>query len=463
MWCLPTYGRPQLFDKIFDAPGGMPPPSDLVVYLTEGDASLSENIHICVRRGLSYVEMPPETRLGDILRDLPLTCASVSYGLVTDDHWPITPRWWEALEAEAGDRFIAHSVDPKDTSPLPGAPCFGGDLVRAMGTLAPGGMLHNYIDNTWKVIGEHFGLIRPLPEVVVEHSHWIRDGKKDATYERGSHDFEVDGARFQAWLISEEREAMYERIGEALGIKSRIVSADLSKVRLAVCLPLGAGKLDVELDKSLSASLQHCVNHGLTFHRYDLNGTSNIGYCRELLMSAALRSDCTHVLMVDDDMAWDDPALMANLIAADHDFVAAVGVRKTPGRLSFCCQFFEGTQPIHPRSGFLQVKTVGFGLCVIKRQVFEAMIKAYPKLRYDAHGQEPAGHALFCETIIVDPDTGARLRATEDVAFCHRWTQIAGQIYVDHQATLRHIGRFDYSGRIADVMEADFTAKEAAE
>ena len=41
MWLLPTFGRPHLFDGIFDAPGGMPPPSALIVYLTAGDAAMA--------------------------------------------------------------------------------------------------------------------------------------------------------------------------------------------------------------------------------------------------------------------------------------------------------------------------------------------------------------------------------------------------------------------------------------
>lgn len=465
MWCLPTYGRPKLFDGIFDAPGGMPPPGALVVYLTRNDPHFDENLDVCARRGLNFQVMNSAARLGDILRHFPAVYAEEpSYGLVTDDHWPITPRWWEALDKAAGDRFISHSVDVSDTSPLPGAPCFGGELVRAMGTLAVHGLLHNYIDNAWRVVGEDFGLIRPVPEVVVEHKHWIRGQvEQDATHKRGSHDIEEDEKRFVDWLKSDDRTTMYDRIGKALGIKPRIISADLSKVRLAVCLPLGNGTLDVALDESLCASLEHCARYGMRFLKHVIVGGSNIGYTRELLMAAALRSNCSHVMMVDDDMAWDEPTLLAGLLAADHDFAAVVGTKKTPGKLAFCCQFFPGRQPIHERSGFLQVKSVGFGLCVIKREVFLKMMAAYPKLRYDAMGDDqPAGYALFCETII-DGGNGKRQRVTEDVAFCYRWTGIGGDIYVDHQATLRHIGRFDYSGRIADIMEPDVPAKEAAE
>jgi hypothetical protein len=462
MWILPTYGRPERLKAIFDAPGGMPP--NLVVFLTGGDPELRANRAICLERKVAYFVAPDhDARLGFLLRLFSGHYPNEqSYGLVTDDHWPITRYWWEMLEGTAGDRFMAYSVDPEDTSPLPGAPCFGGDLVRAMGSFAPGQMLHNYIDNAWRTIGEDFGLLRPRQDVLIQHHHPIRgQAKEDPTHRRGSWDIEMDEARFRGWMTSKEREESYQRIAGLLGVKPRISDFDLSKVRLALCLPLADGRIDVALDRSLCDSLELCTRHGMSFAKHVITGGSNVGYTRELLMAAALRSDCTHVMMVDDDMAWDEPTLLATLIAADHDFAAVVGVKKLPGPTRFCCQFFDGDQPVHPRSGFLQVKTVGFGLVVIKREVFEKMVAAYPKLRYDAHGTEPAGHALFCETIQVDP-TGKRLRMTEDMAFCSRWTALGGEIWVDHQATLRHIGRFDYAGRIADVLEVA-PQQEAAE
>ena len=460
MWLLPTFGRPHLLARIFEAPGGMP--ECLVVYLTEDDPEFDKNMAICRERGENFGVMKSTSRLGDVLRcftkDFP---HEKTYGLVTDDHWPITPGWWEKLEEAAGNKYIAHAVDPEDTSPLPGAPCFGGDLVRAMGTLAPGGMLHNYIDNAWRTIGEDFGIIRPCLDVLVQHHHPVRgQASQDATHLRGSWDIEMDEARFRAWLVSKQRENIYARVCELLGVKPRVSGFDLNKVRLAVCMPLADGRIDVALDRSLCDSLELCAKHGMSFAKHVLVGGSNVGYTRELLTASALRSDCTHVMMVDDDMAWDEPTLLANLIAADHDFAAVVGVKKIPGPTRFCCQF-EEPMTLHPRSGFLRVKSVGFGLVVIKREVFEKMIAAYPKLRYDAYGQEPAGHALFCETIQVGED-GKRLRMTEDMAFCYRWTGIGGEIWVDLQATLRHVGRFDYSGRVADVLEA-VPQNEAAE
>lgn len=459
-WFLPTYGRPEQLRRMWDAPGGMP--RDLVVYLTEGDPHLHEVAKICALRDAGC-QLMPEGRIGDIYRNILRNYPDEkTYGILADDYWPITPGWWAALEEAAGDFCLAHSVDPADTSPLPGPPCFGGELARAMGTLAPGGLLHNYIDDVWRKVAEDFGVLRSRPDILVEHRHHVRGGaERDATYDRGSADIGLDRARHTAWIISAEREEMYERVEALFGLGSKLRRMDLSKVLLAVCMPLADGRIDVALDESLCASLELCSRYGMRFIKHTLNGSSNIGYARELLMSAALRSGATHVMFVDDDMAWSDPRLLPDLIAADHDFAAAVGVKKLPGPTRFCCQFFEGAQPVHPTSGFLGVKSVGFGLCVIKRQVFEKMIAAYPKLRYDAAGQEPAGHALFCETVQVGSD-GKRLRMTEDMAFCYRWTGIGGEIWVDHQATLRHVGRFDYSGRIADVLEA-VPQKEAAE
>lgn len=239
------------------------------------------------------------------------------------------------------------------------------------------------------------------------------------------------------------------------------LTAGLSGVRLSVCMPLYDGKIDISLDDALCTSLAFCSRHGLMFTKHVIGGGSNIGITRESLMRSALRSSPTHVMFVDGDMAWDDPEMIARLIAADHDFVGVAGIHKTAGKPSFCVRLFPGVQTPHPRSGFLRVRDVGFGLVLLKRSVFDRMIAAYPKLRYDAaDGPDDACSALFCETVQPDPATGRRLRLGEDIAFCWRWTAIGGEIHVDHNATLRHIGSFDYAGRLADILEP---VREAAE
>ena len=175
-WFFPTFGRPDRFERLVaEAPGGVPP--GMVVYLTEGDPQLWQNVQVCQSRGLQFTIMPPDSRLADIYRaifsDFPY---EPCYGIVTDDIWPVTPKWWEMLERAAGDRCIAHAHDPRETSPVPSAACLGGNLVRVIGGITPPDCdcRHNYIDNIWQILGKMFALLRPVAEALVEHHHPIR-------------------------------------------------------------------------------------------------------------------------------------------------------------------------------------------------------------------------------------------------------------------------------------------------
>ncbi len=87
----------------------------------------------------------------------------------------------------------------------------------------------------------------------------------------------------------------------------------------------------------------------------------------------------------------------------------------------------------------------------IKRDVFRRLMEAYPKLNYTPDG--PPGHPqahlhwLFFDCM-VDPDSGRYL--SEDFAFCRRWRDIGGKVWVDLDCKLKHLGQHMYNGDLAE-------------
>ena len=83
----------------------------------------------------------------------------------------------------------------------------------------------------------------------------------------------------------------------------------------------------------------------------------------------------------------------------------------------------------------------------IKRDVFTRMMAKYPELKYMPDG--PPGHPeahlhwLFFDCM-VDPDSGRYL--SEDYAFCRRWIDIGGKVWVDLQCKLQHLGQHNFGG-----------------
>lgn len=226
MWFMPSYGRPQSLDRMAKCPGGLPPYVTLMV--NRDDPKLSE--YLAIGRESWEVgddtqwrlwQIPPGSRCADAHRLVNqifgFTTHDKFYGLLCDDQWPVTPGWWKAMEDAAEDRYI---VTPAGENSFPlcrTAVCIGGGLVRAMGSLVPVPVKHNFEDNLWDRIAADFNLLRTLPEHRVEHRHWTRGtAKPDATYARGSADFEEDQRVYEAWMAGPEKAAMYDRIREFL-------------------------------------------------------------------------------------------------------------------------------------------------------------------------------------------------------------------------------------------------------
>ncbi len=98
-----------------------------------------------------------------------------------------------------------------------------------------------------------------------------------------------------------------------------------------------------------------------------------------------------------------------------------------------------------PVIGFLEANMV------IKRHVFLAMMKRYPELKYvpDGPPNNPQAHLYWrFFDCMVDPDSGRYL--SEDYAFCRRWRDMGGKIWVDLNCKLMHMGQHLFGGDLAE-------------
>lgn len=453
MWLMPSYGRPHAPAKMLSAPGGMP--GDVVVLVNMDDPARND---YQLFSPFPVLMVPPGSRFADACRfafdRLP---QSKFYGIIDDDYWPVTPGWNDRMVEAAGDRFIAIANNKVNFPSLYTCRVMGGELARAIGTIAPGTMCHNYSDDAWARFAEDFGLLRPLDDVVVEHHHHLfrSDVEKDATYERGSGDITEDQARYAVWLNSDERRAQCRRVADLLGVA--MTTLDLSKVHLGICVPMQDTSVDFVFHRSMQLTVDLCRERGIHTTIIERAGGSHVGKAREDVLWQAMHKGCSHVLFIDDDMGWD-AKLVTRLLAADHDFACAVGVQKTE-KASLCCNFFADPQEFHPVTKFIKIKDVGFAFVMLKREVIDRMCAAYPELQYYT-GDEPPEWALFLDMIDTSTKTPGE-RLSEDFSFCRRWLKIGGEIWADPDAALIHAGRKEYTGRPADVFK--FPTADAAE
>ena len=106
-----------------------------------------------------------------------------------DDHVPRTLGWdrilLDAIEAMGGTG-IAYGDDQIMRDRLPTAPVISSNIVAALGWMCEPSLSHFCVDNVWKDLSQAAGCLAYVPEVIIEHLHWINGGALlDATYKDG--------------------------------------------------------------------------------------------------------------------------------------------------------------------------------------------------------------------------------------------------------------------------------------
>jgi hypothetical protein len=143
---------------------------------------------------------------------------------------------------------------------------------------------------------------------------------------------------------------------------------------------------------------------------------------REVLVGSFLKTDCTHLLWVDSDIGWGAGDAV-RLLETGKDFIGGCYARKNAAR----------DLPVvltGNREGALYEAThVPTGFLLVSRSTIERMIEAFPELRYDDAGTKSTLTALFLQQLG---------EGTEDLAFCRRWRQIGGQVWLHSGVVLPH-------------------------
>lgn len=129
-----------------------------------------------------------------------------AFASLGDDHRPRTPGWDAQLLAaldEMGGTGIAYGDDLLQGKRLPTAPVISGDIVAALGWMCQPSLRHWFVDNVWGVLGQGAGCLRYLPDVVIEHLHYLRTGAvPDHTYLEAEAGAGADRDAFQQWLVT---------------------------------------------------------------------------------------------------------------------------------------------------------------------------------------------------------------------------------------------------------------------
>jgi hypothetical protein len=180
----------------------------------------------------------------------------------------------------------------------------------------------------------------------------------------------------------------------------------------------------------------------------------------------------THLFWIDSDIEFT-PQSVCRLLLVDRDVAAGVypmksfnwpaeGLPAGTTRKEFEDRYTE--YPFNPIGhgkervsayadvdGLVEAAEAPTGFMCIKRDVLLRMMKHYPELHYTPDGppNHPQAHLHWrFFDCMVDPDSGRYL--SEDYAFCRRWRDMGGKVWIDLRCKLAHLGQHNGRGDLAE-------------
>jgi hypothetical protein len=253
----------------------------------------------------------------------------------------------------------------------------------------------------------------------------------------------------------------------------------LPPAKVLICSPCYGGLVYEAYMNSVLQLLEASAGSNVRFGVLTLPGDSLVARARNTCVAKFLsEDDWTHLFFLDADIAFD-PKQVYRLLEKNEDVVCGVypfknyyfnnvsrmrdGMQDHDLRLLLMHYVFNPLpakpgDPL-PADGYVKVFDAATGFMMIKRRVFDVMREKYPHMKYrsdmPAHKGSPVEDHfwLFFDTG-VDEDAGPENRRylSEDYAFCRRWQAAGGQIWVDYNSALTHIGPHYFQGNLRGTM-----------
>lgn len=163
--------------------------------------------------------------------------------------------------------------------------------------------------------------------------------------------------------------------------------------------------------------------------------------------------DATDLLFIDADVGFD-ASVIPKLLSRPEEIVAGIYPLKRD----------KVGWPVHMktldniplgRDGLIEADLLPTGFMRIKRTVFEKMMVAYPHLQYKDSVVETLGDGTLRQAwdfFHMGIDAERQRWTSEDFAFCQRWSEMGGRLWIEPNITFSHVGRKAFTGNLHEFL-----------
>lgn len=210
--------------------------------------------------------------------------------------------------------------------------------------------------------------------------------------------------------------------------------------RIVLAVPAYTGTVHLETMRSIVADMVTLMKRGDTITIDDDSNNTDIADARATMVAKFLEGDGDELVFIDNDVSWEAGALVRLL---DHpvDLVAGIYRRRVDPVL-YPVRWIMDRPELQAENGLLEAAGVPGGFTRCSRAMLERMVEAYSDLTYERRDRAIVG--LF------DAYRIGRSKLSEDLAFCQRWRDIGGKVWIDPEINMGHVGLKNYTGHLGE-------------
>jgi len=268
-------------------------------------------------------------------------------------------------------------------------------------------------------------------------------------------------------------------------INERVVDISGPKYKIFVATPVHS-ECSIHYTQALLKFQKQCMMNSIMVS-FSLLKSSLVTQGRNLCVANFLKdpTNYTHLLFIDSDIDFKFDTIM-KMLKFDREVIATPypmkhihwdqiwdrvqkGKIKNIDELKRAGHAFpikldnQKGKEIPVVDGVIEVSHAPTGCMLIKKQVFDKMIKAYPNDKIE-QATIVNGIALIDEynynffDTIHDPET--KKYYGEDFGFCKKWTAIGGKCYCYVSDDITHVGEYAYNGKLMDNLDISKTVDD---
>jgi hypothetical protein len=230
-----------------------------------------------------------------------------------------------------------------------------------------------------------------------------------------------------------------------------------------IALPAYSGTIHVETVASLMPEIVALNARGDLVELHGELGSPYICDARAIMVEKFLESDADTFVFIDHDISWPAGALV-NLIDMPVDLrCGAYPYRSDKMKAEPFPVLWDKSQSelwADPETGMLSVWGAPTGFMVCSRAMLVRMVEAYSvELEVTCKDVKRGRYcALFAERWLRghDASDGHELPAKiqDDYAFCRRWRDLGGQVWLQPEINFGHTGQKTFTGSVGAWLRA---------